>query len=184
MQKTEKHVPRRTNHNPRMSPPHHQIASLRLRHSLKSFHSVIKIVRTRIGIWKPRPLVNCMHQMRAIALRVARRFRIERGSDHRQPVVRTHHPCALSVHALFAKPDLLLSSASPPRARRSPSLPIIPSCPSSLLRPRHTKRQPTEQNHEREFSPIPHHSILMPIRPPALVTIVQRPDCKPRDSSM
>jgi hypothetical protein len=171
-QKTEKHVPRRTNHNPRMSPPHHQIPSLRLRHSLKSFHSVIKIVRTRIGIRKPRPLVNRMHQMRAIALRVARRFRIERGSNHRQPVVRTHRPCALSP---------TFRAGCPIRSRFRRSVPRTCQCisrPNSLLRPRHTQRQPTEQNYERRFSPIPHDSILMPVPPPALVTIVQRPRCK------
>ncbi len=156
-----------------MSPPHHQIPSLWLRHSLKSFHSVIKIVRTRIGIRKPSPLVNCMHQMRAIALRVARCFRIERGSNHCQPVVRTHRPCALSP---TLRPGCPVRSRFPGKVSRTCR--SIARRPSSLLRPRHTKREPTEQNHERGFSPIPHDSILMPSPPPALVTIVQRPDCK------
>jgi hypothetical protein len=125
MQKAEEDVPRRSDHNPRVPRPHHQIPRLRLRHSLKSCNPLIEIVRARIGIRKARPLVNRMHQMRAVVLRIARRLCIERGSNHRQPIVRTQPPHARP------SPDLRLRNIKRQRTEpnRNRDFPPIPHSP-------------------------------------------------------
>ena len=195
MQKTEEDVPRRSYDNSRVPGPHHQIPGLRLRYSLKSSNPVVEIVGTRIGVGKARPLVNRMHQMRAVALRGARSFRIERGGNHCQPIVRTQRPFALSptptsrriIRRCFRKRLSRTRRRTLLRACRTLGIAIVNNRPSPLLRPRYTKRQPAERNHNRGLSPIPHRPILMQIPPSAVVTIVQRLHRKskpaPRQSS-
>ena len=178
MQKTEKHMPRRTNHNPRMPSPHHQIRGLRLRHPLKSFHAVIKIVRTRIGIRKSRALINRMHQMRAVVLRKARRLRIERRSNHRQLVIRTQRLSVLLPTPLSRSRIRHRLGSTRRRTYRRLRPAIVPDPPRPVLRARNTKRKPTQPSHQRGLSRIPHGPIVMPIPPSAMVTIVQRPDRK------
>jgi len=174
MKKTEEDVPRRSDDNSRVPRPHHQIPGLRLRYSLKSLDPVVETVGTRIGVWKARSLVNRMHQMRAVALGVARRFRIERGGNHCQPIVRTQRPFALSPTPTSGCIIRRGFRKSLPRICRRRGSSIINNRSSPLLRPRYTKRRPAEPNHNRGLSPIPHCPILMQIPPPALVTIVQR----------
>jgi hypothetical protein len=167
MQKTKKHMPRRTNHNSRMPPPHHQIPGQRLRHALKPLHSVVQIIRTSIGIWKTSALVNRMHQVRTVPLRKSRRLRIERGSNHCQPIIGTQ-----SLNAPLPVP--LSRSPIRSRARRRWRPPIVPDRTSPFLRPHLTKREPTQSHQNRGLCPIRHRPIVMPIRPSAMVTIVQR----------
>ena len=181
-------MPRRSDHNSRMPPPHHQVRSLRLRHSLKSRRSVVQVVRACVRVRKSRPLVDRVHHVRAVMLRVSWCFRIQRRCNHRQPVIGTQRFPASSrgrlplrrlrrrVRRRFRK--------IPPRIRctrrrthGSLHIPIVPNCPSPLLRPRNTNRQPTEPDRKSSLPPVPHGPILMPFPHSASVTLVQQPDC-------
>ncbi len=190
-QKTEEHVPRRSDHNSRMPPPHHQIRSLRLRHSLKSRRPVVQVVRTRVRIRKSRPLVDRMHHVRAVMLRVSWRFRIQRRGNHRQPVIRTQRPLRFfPASSRGALPLRRFRSRLRRRFRKIPPrvcwthrrvyrrlrIPIVPARRSPLLRPRNTNRQPTEPDRKSSLPPIRHGPILMPFPHSASVTVVQQPD--------
>jgi hypothetical protein len=176
MQEAEEHMPRWTNHNSSMPTPHHQIPSQRLRLALKPLHSVVQIIRTRIGIWKPSPLVNRMHQVRTVPLRKSRRLRIERRSNHCQPIIRTQRLNVLLPGPLSRSRIRSRLGRSWRRTRRRLRPTIVPDRASPFLRPRLTKRQPTQSNYNRGLWPIPHRPIVMPIPPSAMVTIVQRLD--------
>jgi hypothetical protein len=118
-----------------------------------------------------------MHQMRAVALRKSRRFRIQRGRNHSQPVIRTQRPRALLPTFLSrSRISRCLRGSrcrANPRTSGRPRIPIVLNRPRPLLRPRDTKRQPAQPNHQRAFSPIPHRPIVMPIPSSVMVTIVQ-----------
>jgi hypothetical protein len=184
-------MPRRSDHNSRMPPPHHQIRSLRLRHSLEAWRTVVQVVRTRVRIRKSRPLVDRMHHVRAVMLRVSWRFRIQRRGNHRQPVIRTQRPLrffpASSRGALplrrFRRRLRRWFRRIPPRVcwthrrvYRRLRIPIVPARRSPLLRPRNTNRQPTEPDRKSSLPPIRHGPILMPFPHSASVTVVQQPD--------
>jgi hypothetical protein len=95
MQKTEEGMLRRSDDNPHVPPPHHQIPRLRPRDALKSLHPVVEIVGRRIRIRKARTSIHRMHQMRAVPLCGSRRFRVQRGRNHRAPIGRTQRLSAL-----------------------------------------------------------------------------------------
>lgn len=115
-QQTEKNVPRRPDHNPRVSSPHHQIARLRPRHSHKSLDSAVQLRRTRIRITEARSFVDCMHQMRTVALRTHPRLRIQRRRNHRQAIIRSKRAIALS--SAIPTPTLPRRARSPTRSRK------------------------------------------------------------------
>jgi hypothetical protein len=158
-QKAEEDVPRRSDHNPRMPVPHHQIRGLRLRDPLKSFHPIVEIVGIRIGVGKPRSLVNCMHEVRAVVFREARCLCIKRGSDYRQPIVRTQPPLAgpriLSRRHTFGWSAGRRFRLSLPGACRRPVVLIVNDRPSRILRLRSAKRQPADPR-DRDPQPISH----------------------------
>jgi hypothetical protein len=54
-------VPRRSDYNSHVPAPHHQIAELRPRDSLKPFHSNVEIGGTRVGVREASSFVDCMH---------------------------------------------------------------------------------------------------------------------------
>ena len=160
MQKTEKCVLRRTDHNSHMSAPHYQIRGLRPRYSLKSFDPVIEIVRAGIRIGKTGTLVDRVHQVRAIMLCGAPRFGIERRGNDGQTIVPAQYPHDFAPNAAVF---VLLNGA---RCFRSPRL---------LFRPHSAEGEPAEQGCDRGLSR--HHAILMPIPLAAEVTFVQHQTC-------
>ena len=154
-EEAEEDMPRWPNHNSNMPVPHHQIRGLRTPDALESFDPVIQIVGTRVGVGKSGPLVNRMHQVRAVVLGNARRLRIKGRGNHRQPIVGIQRPLPLPRRRLRILPAGVRRS----RSRR-------------VLRARHTKSQPAEQHRNRGRAPIPHRPILMPVPPSAEITFV------------
>lgn len=58
-----------------------------MRHSLESRYAVIDVIRTSIGIGEARILVDRMHQVGAVVLRVAQMFRIKGRGDDGQSLI-------------------------------------------------------------------------------------------------
>src|SRR5579863_5786171 len=83
----EENVSRWPDDNSDMPTPHHQIARLWLRHSLKPFDSKIEVAGAGVGIAEAGFLVDGMNQVRTIARRMLAHFWVQRGGDHRQTIV-------------------------------------------------------------------------------------------------
>jgi len=135
VQKAEEYMPRRTDHNPRMSVPDDQIPRFGLRNALESFHTVEEIVGACIRIRKSRLLVDGVYKMRTITLAKSRSLRIERGCHHGQPFIVTQ--------------GAIVSSK---RGRRT----LGAFWRNRILCPRGAN-QPPDQHPNRRLSPIPHN---------------------------
>jgi hypothetical protein len=147
----EEDMPRRLNHNSHVPAPHHQIAGFRSRDLLKPLHPDVEIGGTRVGVSEASSCVDCMHEMRTVALTTC--FRIERCSDYGQTVVWTQ--CAVVLPPVIPIP-------APPGARSS-------GLSRPFLGPRNTQSKSTKQGCNRRSHPNPHRLILMPLSLVALL---------------
>ena len=150
----------RTEHNPDVPVPYHQICRLRAGNSLKPLDPVVKIVRWRIGVRKTSPLVDGMHQVGAIVFAISMLPRGQSRSNNRSPV----------VPAQAAVPPM--SGGSP---ACDPGRMGILVDPGRVLCRKATRCHPEHQSCDRGFPEIPHGPILMPILSAVLVTLVQEP---------
>jgi hypothetical protein len=148
-----------TEHNPDVPVPYHQICRLRAGNSLEPLDPIVKIVRWRIRVGKTSPLVDGMHQMRAVGFAVSMFPRRESRHNNRLPIV-------LVQGALPPMPG-------GPAARSLGGMGILVDRRRVLGRSA-TDCQPKNQNYDRDFSRIPHGPILMLILSTVLVTLVQR----------
>ena len=98
-------MPRWPNYDPHVAPPNDQIAGFGLVDSLKSFYSGIEIPGTRVGIGESGFFVNGMDQVRTVTAGMAAHFRIECSSNHRQTIVLTECPIAVSRGTLIGDFD-------------------------------------------------------------------------------
>ena len=86
-------------HDPDVSSPNNEIARLRMLHPLKVIRSLIEIRRTRVRIGEARPIVNCMHQVRAIPRTTHAGAPVEGYGDYFQTVVsRQRISSMFSIH--------------------------------------------------------------------------------------
>ena len=100
---TEEDAPGRPDHDSHMPMPNDQVAGLRMIDPLKSLDSIVEIVGAGVGIGKSGALVNRMHQVRAVVSGVAAHFRVKRGRDHTETIVRAErlsYPAALGACTL------------------------------------------------------------------------------------
>jgi hypothetical protein len=157
----EEHVSRGADDNSCVPAPHDQIARLRMGHALKSFDSGIEIVGARIAIGESGPFVNRVNQVGTVVSGMAAHFRIKRGRDHRQAVIRSQGA---------------LGAPWVPSSRRSRRGAGGPGLSRGLLRRADAQSEAAEQGCRQGFGGNGHRHILMPNWSVAKVTVVQDPD--------
>jgi len=138
--------------------PYHQICRLRTGNSLKPLDPIVKIVRWHIRVRKTSPLVDGMHEMRAVVFAVSMLSRRQSRHDNRLSVV-------LVQTALTPMPG-------GPAARNFGRMGILVDR-RRVLGGNATDCQPKNQNYDRGFPEIRHDPILMLILSTVMVTLVQ-----------
>ena len=141
-----------------MPAPHHQIAGFGLVDSLKSLNPGVQIPGTGIGIGESGFFVNGMDQVRTVRAGMAAHFRIECSSNHRQTIVLTQRPIAVSRGTLIGDFD---RGACGCEVQRD-------------LGPGGIQSKATKESQDCRIEVNPHRPILMRIPRLAEITIVHQ----------